>query len=89
MGAATNETTAIAATHQAALPVGKLVLIGIFGSDTDLECLVRTGGGAIKCVKRGMQLGNATVSAITHDRILLSRGPSTEILTFPNAKTAL
>ncbi|MEO9515360.1 MAG: hypothetical protein ABJH45_26105 [Paracoccaceae bacterium] len=88
MGTTTNETTAIAATDQAALPAGKLVLIGIFGSDSNLECLVRTDSGAIRCVKRGMHLGNATVSAISHDRILLTRGPSTEILTFPNANSA-
>ncbi|MEP3846404.1 MAG: hypothetical protein ABJM43_13810 [Paracoccaceae bacterium] len=89
MDTATNETTANAATDHATLPVGTLVLIGIFGSDTDLECLVRTDSGKIKRVKRGMQLDNATVAAIAHDRILLSRGPSTEILTFPIAKTAL
>ena len=87
MDISTNETTAQAATNQATLPAGKLVLIGIFGPKADLEALVRTRRGKIERVKRGMRLHNATISAIAPDRIVLSDGPTTEILTFPDAKS--
>ncbi|MEO9896232.1 MAG: hypothetical protein ABJD13_06635 [Paracoccaceae bacterium] len=86
MDTPTNETTAQAATDQASLPTGKLVLIGIFGPVSNPEGLVRTSGGKIKRVRQGTRLRNATISTIAPDHIVMSHGTTTTVLTFPDTR---
>ena len=61
----------------------RFALIGIFGSDRAPGALVRTRDGQIARVTLGDTVDGATVAAIHIDRVVLSRGTGTQVLTLP------
>lgn len=79
----TPQNVAQTATQPDALPTGGTVLLGIFGSTSAPEALVRTGGGRVKRVKSGSRVASSVVVVIDENGLLLQRGGKTQRLEIP------
>ncbi|KIN64734.1 Pilus assembly protein PilZ [Sulfitobacter noctilucicola] len=69
------------ATEKAKLPA--LALLGIFGSSSALQALIRTPDGNSMTVRTGDRVQRDTVAAIAEDYIVLSHGNRTKTLRLP------
>ena len=65
--------------------LGRLALIGVFGSQTAPAALIRDRKGTVQRVIIGDQVANQTVTAIAEDRVILARGGKTSTLTLPKS----
>ena len=82
----TNEATAFHATQRGALPLHRLMLIGVMGTGDTPRALLRTHAGQIRQVSVGDQLRQGTVVAIADDAITLAaRNGSTTVMRIPEA----
>ena len=79
----TPQNVANLATQNADL--GRLALIGVFGSQTGPAALIRDRKGTVQRVIIGDQVANQTVTAIAEDRVILARGGKTSTLTLPKS----
>ncbi len=82
-GEDTPKHVAQTATQSDALPTGGTVLIGIFGTASSPEALVRTSGGRVRRVKNGSRVASGQVVAIDDKGLLLQRGGETQRLQIP------
>ena len=82
----TNEATAFHATQRGALPLRRLALIGVMGTQDAPRALLRTPAGQIRQVSVGDQLRQGTVVAIAENAITLTaRNGSTTVMRMPEA----
>ena len=79
----TNATTARLATQNGQLPLGRLQLIGVVGSQDTRRALLRQPNGQIETVHLGDQLRQGTVVAIDDDAVILSTATGTRRLDMP------
>lgn len=79
----TNATTADLATQRQTLPLRKLQLIGIAGSQEARRALLRTPAGQIRTVAQGDALPQGTVVAIGYDRLILQKNSGERVLAMP------
>ncbi len=71
-----NSQTATAealATSKGALPNRNLSLIGLFGSENNMQALVRYASGRIETVKTGERLSLGRIVAIDQNGLLIER----------------
>ena len=61
----------------------RLALIGIFGTDTARAALIRDRNGTVQRVTVGDKVANRTVTAIGEDRVILTRGNQSSMLSLP------
>lgn len=79
----TPNNVAQTATQENALPHGGTVVLGVFGSASAPEALVRTSGGQIRRIKTGSRLAASQVVAIDERGLVLQRGSRTQRLEIP------
>lgn len=86
----TSETTpphvARHATIQAPLDQHQLILLGIFGAESDLKALLRLPDGDIRRVETGDQVQGVTVLAIAPDHIAMGQGSVSRRLRIPGTQ---
>ena len=84
MSTDTNAATAAFATERGTLPMRRLTLIGIAGSEVARRALLRTPAGEIRQVAVGDTVRQATVVAISDNALTLaSRTGSTTVMRLP------
>jgi len=79
----TNPTTADLATQRGALPLRKVQLIGIMGTEDDRRALLRTPAGQIRRIAPGDRLRQGTVAAISVDAVILQTATGQRVLRLP------
>ena len=85
MSDTTNAQTAALATETQALPLRRLQLIGVAGTEETPRALLRTPAGQITTVERGDAIRQGTVIAIGANSVTLSGGGGrTTVLHMPD-----
>ncbi|MGC1495203.1 MAG: pilus assembly protein PilZ [Sulfitobacter sp.] len=79
----TPESVAKIATQQASL--NRVAVIGIFGSETNLNALVRENNGDIARVSVGDKFNGGVIKAIDADSLILLRSGKTKVMKLPRA----
>lgn len=83
--APTSSSVARAATDSNALPLGKVTLIGVFGSDSSRRALVRMPNGRFKKVTVGDRVDGGRVAAIGADQLRYVKNGRTLTLRMPSS----
>lgn len=71
------------ATQSDVLTHGKLNLLGVFGTDNDLQALVRLPGGRVRRVAKGARLVAGKVVAIDAGGLMLLKGRRSTRIALP------
>ncbi|WP_102226212.1 hypothetical protein [Acidimangrovimonas sediminis] len=79
----TNASVAKRATVHNALKLNQLSLIGVFGSSSNRQALLRTAAGKIVKVKVGDQIEGGRVSAISENQLYYSKNGRNVVLSMP------
>ncbi|MEL6889205.1 MAG: hypothetical protein AAFO86_10910 [Pseudomonadota bacterium] len=89
MSTNTNAATAAFATERGTLPLRRLTLIGIAGSETARRALLRTPAGEIVSVSVGDAVRQTTVAAISDNALTLASRNSTATVMHLPARDAI
>lgn len=81
----TRASVARQATVTRALSLGRINLIGVFGTNTNRYALVREGGGRLVRVKVGDRLDGGRVTAIGQSDLSYQKGSGTQRLQMPRS----
>ncbi len=80
---ATPANVAEHATQRDVLTHGKLNVLGIFGTDDDLQALVRMPGGRVRRVSKGTRLAAGKVVAIDAGGLMVLKGGRSRRIALP------
>ncbi|MQY41139.1 hypothetical protein GG681_00645 [Epibacterium sp. SM1969] len=83
--AKTSTRVARTATQADALPTQGMVLIGIFGSESAPEALLRFPSGRLRRVKPGSRLSAGVIEAIDSSSLILSKNGQNKRLKIPGS----